>query len=74
MSIKSRLEQIHLEESKLAKATLDKMSLKEATAVVLNLAEAKWIHNFWRKLTPKQEKAIRMVSAYVENGKFPFDE
>lgn len=52
---------------------INEMSLKEAMIIVLNLAEAKWIYNFWKKLTQKQEKAIRMVSAYIEHGKFPFD-
>lgn len=74
MSIKSTLERLHLEESKIAYKNVNSMSLKDATGIVLNLAEAKWIHNFWRKLTPTQEKAIRMVSAYVEHGRFPFDE
>lgn len=49
------------------------MTLQEATTIVLQLAEAKWIHNFWKKLTKEQEKAIRIVSSYVEHGKFPFD-
>lgn len=73
MNIKSRLEQVYLQEKKLSEKDIY-MSLKEATSIVLQLAEAKWITNFWRKLTPRQEKAIRMVSQYIEHGKFPFDE
>jgi len=73
MNTECRLKQIHLEESKIASKN-PHMSLKEAMIIVLNLAEAKWIHNFWKKLTTRQLQAIRKISPYIEHGKFPFDE
>ena len=40
--------------------------------IVIQLAEAKWIHRVWKlfKLTDDQKQAIRMVSQHIEHGNF----
>lgn len=48
------------------------MTQAEATAIVLQLAESKWITRAWKlhKLTQQQIKAIQKLSAQLENGIF----
>lgn len=47
------------------------MDIDEAIKIVLTLAESKWIWRIWKwRLTDKEMKAIRIVSAWVEHGKF----
>jgi len=51
------------------------ISLNEAVAVVLRLAEAKWYRRAWRlhRLTDYEIRCIQIVSQQLEHGKWEGD-
>lgn len=50
------------------------MNLKQALIIVINMAESKYLYKRFSKITKEQEKALRIVSAYIEHGKFDDNE